>query len=271
MAEITSDDIMDMLKKLLPGWLGGWIDSKLSGIMSILSAFGLGDKVEAEKNKLVNKVSESFAPNLVTARETVAANLDLNKVFLPFAKKAGLDDAGSQTLAGQLKALTSDATTAFLKDGIPPLDNGHPVDALRVAIKLRENIIIALAGGGADGKIGSLPIEDTERAATAQKIADMVVGPLVASADGSYDIATLLNKKPTQGIAAMLMDVQTKGNKKDYTLKSTDIALYIPEEKTIPPEVKKQAADAVANSKSNPGSDSAPPPPLKKKSPYQVS
>jgi hypothetical protein len=236
MADIDADDILSGLKKLfkevLPGLIGNGANTVMSWFSGpvgwLLNIFGIGDELKKTVTEnletMTNKALETAAPDLGTARKTVTANLDLNKVFKPITKAVGLDDAA----AASIQAICADVTTPFLAQGIPPLDEGLPSAGQDAGKKIREAIIAKVAAllTARDAKLpADQRLSTTQRAQIADAVATQVSG-LAQEPEGGYDLA----KPPTTGIAGMLMGLQLKAGAKDFkegSLKSTDIGLMI--------------------------------------------
>ena len=165
----------------------------------------------------------------VLAQQTIAANLDLAKVFTPVATSAGLDE----TTAKDLQEMAKGGATDFLKEGIPSLDQyGKPTASLSAAIDLHDKIVKYLAGEGNNmGQLAAnnLSMPPAERKQKAEAIASYITG-LPPQPEGGYDLPSLLINLPKSGLAGMFLAAQTKTKAQGYVkdgLTADDLALTL--------------------------------------------
>jgi hypothetical protein len=251
-------------KKKAPAWIGELIDSFLGQYKWILSLLGLDDKVAEVKSTVTNTAAETFNKNYGTFT-TAIQNFDAN-TLLPAFKNTGISDADAKNIAASsLKPLIQTEMKNFAKEDIPALENGQPsrpTAAIQSTLTLRAAIIQTLAGDGASS-IGSLPtagMTQPKRLEQATLIADAITTGLHPAAGTEYDMITLLNNLPNNGIARILINAQMA---KEDALTANDLKLTV--ESPLSPEVRQKADEAVTSSKTNPppGTTTPPAPPKK--------
>ncbi len=251
-------------QKKAPAWIGDFIDSFLGKYKWVLSFLGLDGKVEEVKNKITNKAAETLNKNY-GAFTTAIESLDASKL-LPAFKNTGISDADAKTIASSsLMPLIQTEMKNFAKEDIPALENGQPTAAIRSTLTLKPAIIMTLAGDDA-GSIGSLPttgVTQAQRLEQATLIADAITTSLHPAPGTAYDMITLLNNLPKNGIARVLINAQMA---KVDKLTADDLKLTV--EPPLSPEVRQKADDAVTSSKTSPTpGTTTPPAPPKKNSP----